>query len=386
MKIMRKNYLYLLSLLLTGASFSQSIILIDDFDTPSPKYTTSGDYFNSSSQYFGSTNDTNADVELGFSDISFFGARQLTNGNETISYSGLDINGLSNVSFAIGIAEDKGAGDTEDWDSGDAVNIEYRIDSGSWTNLFSIVASGATDTAPQIDTNNDGIGDGLLITSDIEELDFLISGLSASTIDFRLTFVGLTESEEDIVFEYIAVVSDFNLLPVITITSPTPGQNFSNGTTSVDVTYSVTGNADSLVLIVNGDEGNPISGNASGGTTSVPTTNNQSYEIEVWAYVDGVNVDDPDVYFEVGSPLSVNKTEIENFSFYPNPVINDEFSVSTKTNSLKTVKLYDINGKIILEKQIQNRETIQTSNLNSGIYILKVKENGRSATKKLIVD
>ncbi|PHS06919.1 MAG: hypothetical protein COA88_09695 [Kordia sp.] len=383
---MKKDYLYLVALLFSGISFSQSVLLIDDFDTPSPQYTTSGDYFDSSTQYFGSTNDTDADVELGYSDITFFGARQLKNGNETISYNGIDITSLSNVSLAVGIAEDKGTGNTEDWDTGDAVHVEYRLDAGTWTNLFSIVASGATDTAPQIDTNNDGIGDGALITSNIDEFDFLISGLSATTIDFRLTFLGLTEAEEDIVFEYIAVVSDLNLFPEITITSPTPGQNFSNGTNSVDITYSITGNADSVVLIVNGDEGNPIAGNESGGTTSVPTTNNQSYEVEVWAYLDGVIVDDPDVYFEVGIPLSVDKTEIENFSVYPNPIIYGGFSIYTGSNSLKTMQLYDVSGKMVLSKQIQNNEVIHIGNLNSGMYILKVEENGKNATRKLVIN
>lgn len=382
---MTKNYFFLFALLFSGLSFSQSVILVDDFDTPSPKYTSSGDYFDSSTQYFGTTNDTDADVELGYSNIPFFGARQLKNGNETISYNGNDITGLSNVSFVIGIAEDKGEGNSEDWDSGDAVHIEYRLDAGSWTNLFSIVANGATDTAPQIDTNNDGIGDGALITSDIGEFDFELTDLSATTLDIRFIFLGLTEAEEDIVFEYLGIVTDLNLFPEITVTTPNRGQNFTNGTTSVDVSYTITGNTDSVTLIVNGDEGNPIVGNASGGTTAIPTIDNQSYEVEIIAYLDGVNVYDTDIYFEVGNPLSINDTEIKNFKIYPNPVKSGKFSISSGSNSLKTVKLYDINGKTILNKQVLNKEVIQINNLNSGLYILKVYENGKTASGKLVV-
>ena len=383
---MIKNYFFLFALLFSGLSFSQSVILVDDFDTPSPKYTSSGDYFDSSTQYFGTTNDTDADVELGYSNIPFFGARQLKNGNETISYNGNDITGLSNVSFVIGIAEDKGVGNSEDWDSGDAVHIEYRLDAGSWTNLFSIVANGATDTAPQIDTNNDGIGDGALITSNIGEFDFELTGLSATTIDIRFIFLGLTEAEEDIAFEYLGIVTDINLFPEITVTAPNPGQNFINGTTSVDVSYTITGNADSVALIVNGDEGNPIAGNVSGGTTAIPTVDNQSYEVEVLAYLDGFNVDDTDIYFEVGIPLSINNNEIKNFRVYPNPINSGEFSISSGSNSLKTVELYDINGKRVLSKQVQNKEAIQINNLNSGVYILKVEENGKTTKGKLVVN
>jgi hypothetical protein len=383
---MIKNYFFLFALLFSGLSFSQSVILVDDFDTPSPKYTSSGDYFDSSTQYFGTTNDTDADVELGYSNIPFFGARQLKNGNETISYNGNVITGLSNVSFVIGIAEDKGAGNSEDWDTGDAVHIEYRLDAGSWTNLFSIVANGATDTAPRIDTNNDGIGDGALITSDIGEFDFELTGLSATTIDIRFIFLGLTETEEDIAFEYLGIVTDLNLFPEITVTTPNPGQNFINGTNSVDVSYTITGNADSVALIVNGDTGNPIIGNKFGGITAITTVDNQSYEVEIIAYLDGFNVDDTDIYFEVGNPLSINNTEIENFRVYPNPVNSGEFSISSGSNSIKTVKLYDINGKTVLNKQVINKEVIQINNLNSGLYILKVEENGKTAKGKLVVN
>ena len=383
---MIKNYFFLFALLFSGLSFSQSVILVDDFDTPSPQYTSSGDYFDSPTQYFGTTNDTDADVELGYTNIPFFGARQLQNGNETISYNGNDITGLTNVSFLIGIAEDKGPGNSEDWDTEDAVHIEYRLDAGSWTNLFSIVANGATDSAPQIDTNNDGIGDGALITSDIGEFDFELTGLNATTIDIRFIFNGLTEAEEDIAIEYLGLISDVNLLPEITVTAPNPGQNFTNGTTSVNVTYTITGNADSVALIVNGDEGNPIAGNASGGTTSIPTIDNQSYEVEILAYLDGYNIDDTDINFEVGSPLSINNTEIENFRIYPNPVKSGEFSISSESNTLKTVELYDINGKSVFSKQVKNKEIIDIANLYSGVYFFKVEENGKTAKGKLVVD
>ena len=339
-KIMKKNYLLVSLILISTLGFSQSVILIDDYDTPAPKYTSSGDYFDSSTQYFGTTNDTDADVELGYSDIPFFGARQLKSATESILYDNLDISGLSTVNLIIGVAEDKAADGFEDWDTGDYVHFEYQIDnSGTWNKFFSIVASGATDSAPQMDMNSDGTGDGVLITSDIEEVEAEITGLTGNLLDFRITFGGLSENEEDIAIEFIALINGIDLLPETTITSPTGGQTFANGTTSVNVNYTVTGNADSIEIIVNG--GTPVAGSVSGGTFNVPTTNNQAYEVEIVGYLDGYNVDDTDVTFEVGNPLSVGNNEIENFTVFPNPISNGVFSISSSNNTLKNIQLYD---------------------------------------------
>jgi hypothetical protein len=387
---MKKHYLYLFALLFTTISFSQGIIIVDDYET-APVYTSAGagDYFDSSTQYFGTTNDTDADVELGYSDITFFGARQLKNATESISYSGagFDLTSFPTVQLVVGIAEDKGPGGTEDWDTGDAVHIQYRLGGvDPWIDLVSIVASGASDSAPQIDANNDGTGDGLFITSDIQDFEFEITTSGADQIDLRLNFEGLSEEEEDIVFEYIAVVHDLNLFPEITITAPNEDGSsiFSNGIGSVDVVYTVSGNAESVEIIVN--DGSPITGSITGGTESIFVGNDTSYEVEVIAYLEGVNVDDTDVYFEVGAPLSIGKDEIENFTVYPNPVNNGEFSISTGINSLKTVQLFNVIGKSVLSKQVQNNETIDISNLNTGVYILKVKEGDKMATRKLVIN
>ena len=92
-----------------------------------------------------------------------------------------------------------------------------------------------------------------------------------------------------------------------------------------------------------------------------------------------------DVYFEVGSPLSVAKDEIEGFNLYPNPVSNGKFSISTVKNLIKNIELYDVMGKMVLSSSVRNEESINISNLNSGIYVLKVEENSKNATRKLII-
>jgi hypothetical protein len=83
--------------------------------------------------------------------------------------------------------------------------------------------------------------------------------------------------------------------------------------------------------------------------------------------------------------LSLTKDSIEGFAIYPNPVSNGEFSIRTNGGVSKSVQIFDMLGKQVYSKQVQANENVRISNLNSGIYILKVQEEGRLATRKLVV-
>lgn len=84
------------------------------------------------------------------------------------------------------------------------------------------------------------------------------------------------------------------------------------------------------------------------------------------------------------STASVNKNEIPNFSMYPNPVTNGKIWINTPDNSDKQIEIFDILGKQLLSRNLKGRE-LNISRLTSGIYILRVTEEGRVATRKLVV-
>jgi outer membrane protein assembly factor BamB len=77
---------------------------------------------------------------------------------------------------------------------------------------------------------------------------------------------------------------------------------------------------------------------------------------------------------------------IDGFSIYPNPVKNGEFSISTQSNSVKSVQIFDVLGKQVYAKKIEANEKVKTSNLTAGMYILSVEESGKTATRKLIIN
>lgn len=83
---------------------------------------------------------------------------------------------------------------------------------------------------------------------------------------------------------------------------------------------------------------------------------------------------------------SVKDNNIEGFATYPNPITNNKFTVATASISNKIVTVFNLLGKKVLTTNFSgNKFTIDVSSINAGVYILKVIEDGKSATKKLVI-
>ncbi|MAH20234.1 MAG: hypothetical protein CMB96_02115 [Flavobacteriaceae bacterium] len=84
------------------------------------------------------------------------------------------------------------------------------------------------------------------------------------------------------------------------------------------------------------------------------------------------------------TPLSINNYENNLFVMYPNPS-NTGF-VNIKSNQIGAVQaqVFDMLGKQMIDTTVVN-ERIEVSSLNAGIYIVKLTQNDRTTTKKLIL-
>lgn len=82
--------------------------------------------------------------------------------------------------------------------------------------------------------------------------------------------------------------------------------------------------------------------------------------------------------------LSTVETSINQISIYPNPVNNGFVNIVSKTNQRINVSIFNTLGKQIMNQEISNN-TLNVASLTSGIYILKVSQNGNSTTKKLVI-
>ena len=86
-----------------------------------------------------------------------------------------------------------------------------------------------------------------------------------------------------------------------------------------------------------------------------------------------------------GQTLPVVKNEIEHFSMYPNPVKNGKLFIASPNRIDKKIEIFTMSGASVYKSNVQSKEVINISNLTSGIYMVKIEEEERVATRKLIV-
>jgi type IX secretion system substrate protein len=82
--------------------------------------------------------------------------------------------------------------------------------------------------------------------------------------------------------------------------------------------------------------------------------------------------------------LANQKFEIAGLKVYPNPVTNGNLFITSDTNNTKQVTVYDVLGKQVVKTTVTN-QPVNVSALNSGVYIVKITEDGKTATRKLVI-
>jgi hypothetical protein len=101
---------------------------------------------------------------------------------------------------------------------------------------------------------------------------------------------------------------------------------------------------------------------------------------------DGSSVS-PDFQVTVNSAANVGIKEQElnagSFVVYPNPV-KEKLNILLKDGSLaQEMQLLDVDGKLVISDV--NTNTLNTSNLSKGVYVLKVKANDTHSQKQIII-
>ena len=94
----------------------------------------------------------------------------------------------------------------------------------------------------------------------------------------------------------------------------------------------------------------------------------------------------PTSSFTTGATASLKNNAIEGFATYPNPITNHTFTLTSASSEEKSVTVFNLLGKKVLETRFSGiKSDINVSAINAGIYILKVTESGKTATKKLVI-
>lgn len=119
-------------------------------------------------------------------------------------------------------------------------------------------------------------------------------------------------------------------------------------------------------------------------TVTAPA-NAAKLRFEMRSYADG-SAGGGVIYYDdmsVTSALKTTQNSINGLNVYPNPVTTGTFYINTSSNDLKSVSIFDVLGKQVLKTKTSN--AVNVSTLNSGVYILKITENGSTATRKLVI-
>ena len=115
-------------------------------------------------------------------------------------------------------------------------------------------------------------------------------------------------------------------------------------------------------------------------TGTIPSTGNLRIKFENPISNIGFRIDDIKL---TGTTLGVNQNAIEGLKVYPNPVTNGTLFIDTRSDATKAVVIYDVLGKQVVNTTTQN--AVNVSNLKGGVYIVKITEEGKTATRKLVI-
>ena len=100
-------------------------------------------------------------------------------------------------------------------------------------------------------------------------------------------------------------------------------------------------------------------------------------------YFLGYGIPDLELAYTIG--LSLQEIEIVSIKIYPNPV-NEELHINfPNTNEVFQLNIYDVLGNLVYNTILNNSfNTIKTSFLSSGMYVLTFETNGILKTFKLL--
>lgn len=99
--------------------------------------------------------------------------------------------------------------------------------------------------------------------------------------------------------------------------------------------------------------------------------------------------------YEVKSPTfrtanfataAANKYVIKGFKLYPNPVVGETITIATTSITPKKVTVFNLLGKKVYSKIVLgNRNSIDLTTIQKGIYIIRIIEGKKVVTQKLVI-
>ena len=83
--------------------------------------------------------------------------------------------------------------------------------------------------------------------------------------------------------------------------------------------------------------------------------------------------------------LGTNDNNIAGLSVYPNPTTGGQLFINSAANEAKDVVIFNIIGKQVAAARVENG-SMNIAGLAAGVYVVKITEAGKTATRKLVVN
>lgn len=113
------------------------------------------------------------------------------------------------------------------------------------------------------------------------------------------------------------------------------------------------------------------------------TTFGEDINGELYAAISGT------IYKIIDSSLGTNDFNKKGLSFYPNPAKTEIFIKNETGEALSTLSIFDLTGKKILTRKLDNTETpsVNITNLSGGMYLVTIEDlSGNQHQSKLIIE
>jgi hypothetical protein len=262
---MKKTFLFILGFLcLVSLGFSDDIWTLN-FESSGGYSTSVVEFTDSGGDYFIRSDGSNIGSWIEYNNLlgSYFYGAQDTDGDGgpdylTLSIDDISISTYTTLVFKVYLAEDDASDALEDWDDNTWLHISYDIDNtGSFTNLIWVEATGGTNSTPRIDSDFDGVGDGTEITPTFTEFIASIVG-TGSVIDILVEFNYLDAGDEDIAIDNLLITGT----PSGGVSDPTSFTATTYANDQINLTWLQNGNSDDVMVAWTSDGvfGTPVDG------------------------------------------------------------------------------------------------------------------------------
>ncbi|TQD38571.1 T9SS type A sorting domain-containing protein [Haloflavibacter putidus] len=229
-------------------------------------------------------------------------------------------------------------------------------------------------------TTTYNMGDGITaITGELNEYNGIMQLIPTEDPGTPTTTGNVVGPQIITLSEYIANYEDYES-EVIAFENVSIAEGDGTATFSTGTNYTLTNGSLDIVLRTQFYDADYIG-------TEIPATTLDNLVGIAAQFDNGTDPVEPQIFprslADFNANLATDNPVLTDVSIYPNPANGNMVNIQTKEAGSIQVNVFNMLGKQVMTKTVNNSLNIQT--LATGVYLLQITQEGKTATKKLIV-